>query len=147
MNVMRLGRTHPEGYRVTGAGATRAALTVVTVAGLAVDAYVHLHLASDYDAVKTTVLSQGELFRAEGSAAIVVAVALLVRPRRYTAVLAALLGAAGLAAVLVYRYVNIKAFGPIPAMYEPIWYGDKTRSAYAEGSAAVAGAALAILRR
>ena len=120
---------------------------MLAVAGLAVDAYVHLHLASGYDSVRTSTLSQGDLFRAEGIAAIAVAVAVLVRPRRYTAVLAAVLGAGGVAAVLVYRYVNIKAFGPIPAMYEPLWYGDKTRSAYAEGVAAAAGAALAILRR
>jgi hypothetical protein len=123
----------------------RVALIVVVVAGLAVDVYVHFDLASSYDLVKSSVLSQGELFRVEGAAAILAAVGLLARPRRYTAAFAFLVTAGGFAAVVVYRYVNVGKFGPIPDMYEPTWYGKKTLSAWAEGVAALAAAALFIV--
>jgi drug/metabolite transporter (DMT)-like permease len=119
-------------------------LVVLAVAGLAVDAYVHLDLASTYDANATTTMSQGDLFRAEAIAAIVVGVLLLVRPRRWTAVLAALVGLAGAVAVVVYRYADIHAFGPFPGMYEPVWYTKKTLSLVGEVVAFVAAAGLAL---
>ena len=43
-------------------------------------------------------------------------------------------------AVVAYRYVNIPAFGPFPAMYEPIWFFEKSVSAVAEGAGAVLAA-------
>lgn len=61
---------------------------------------------------------------------------------RETALIAFAVAAAGVSAVLVYRYIDIRSFGPFPAMYEPAWYPEKTRSAYAEGAAALASAAL-----
>jgi hypothetical protein len=39
--------------------------------------------------------------------------------------------------VLLYRYVDVGSIGPIPNMYEPVWFGEKTHSAYAEGLVAV----------
>jgi hypothetical protein len=117
-------------------------LILIAVAGLAIDAYVHFHLASAYSGVKTSTLSQGDLFRAEGAVALIAAAALLLRPRRYTAAFAFIVLAAGTAAVVVYRYVNVGAFGPFPNMYEPLWYGEKTLSAIAEGVGAVAALAL-----
>lgn len=120
----------------------RAAFAVVAAAGLAVDAYVHFDLAPTYDAIKTGTLSQGDLFRAEAVAAIIAGVAVLVRPRRYTAAFAFVVAASGLAAVLVYRYVDVGRLGPLPAMYEPVWYAEKTRSAWAEGIAALSSVAL-----
>lgn len=120
----------------------RLVLTAVAVVGLALDAYVHFDLASNYDAIKTTTLSQGDLFRAEGVLAVLAAVAVIVRPRRYTALLALLVAGSALAVLLIYRYVNVKAFGPIPSMYEPVWFTEKTVSAYAEGVASLAAAAL-----
>lgn len=125
--------------------AARAVLTLVVLAGLALDAYVHLDLAADYDGVESSVLSQGDLFRAEAALAILAAVALLLRPRRYTALFALLVTAAGVAAVLVYRYVDVGAFGPVPDMYEPVWYPEKTQSAWGEAIAAVAALALLAL--
>lgn len=122
--------------------ALRVLLTAIAVLGLAYDAYAHFDLAANYDAIKTSTLSQGDLFRAEGAAAALAALAVLLRPRRYTALFAFAVAAAGVTAVLVYRYINIKSFGPFPDMYEPIWYPEKTRSAYAEGAAALAAAAL-----
>lgn len=122
--------------------ALRILLTAIAVLGLAYDVYVHFHLAANYDPIKTNILSQGDLFRTEGAAAALAALALLLRPRRYTALFAFTVAAAGVTAVLVYRYINVKSFGPFPAMYEPIWYPAKIRSAYAEGAAALAAAAL-----
>lgn len=120
----------------------RWALILITVAGLVIDAYVHFHLASSYAGVKSSVLSQADLFRGEATVATVAAVAVLLRPRRYTAAFAFLVLAAGTAAVLVYRYVDVGAFGPFPNMYEPLWYGEKTLSAIAEGIGAIAALAL-----
>jgi hypothetical protein len=125
--------------------AVRTVLTVIVAAGLAIDAYVHLDLASTYDVVKTSTLSQGDLFRVEAVLAIVAGVALLVRPRRYTAWFAFLVSAGGVAAVLVYRWVDVGKVGPLPNMYEPYWYGEKTLSLVAEAIAAVAAAVLLVL--
>lgn len=125
--------------------AVRTVLTVIVAAGLAIDAYVHLDLASTYDVVKTSTLSQGDLFRVEAALAIVAGVALLVRPRRYTAWFAFLVSAGGVAAVLVYRWVDVGKLGPLPNMYEPYWYGEKTLSLVAEAIAAVAAAILLVL--
>ena len=131
--------------RSRGWFAVRAVLTVVVGAGLGVDAYVHINLASTYDAVKSSSVSQGELFRVEGVVAAVAAFALILRPRRYTALFALLVTAGGLAAVLVYRYVNVGALGPLPNMYEPVWYTKKSLSAWAEGVAALAALALVVV--
>lgn len=125
--------------------AVRTVLTVIVAAGLAIDAYVHLDLASTYDVVKTSTLSQGDLFRVEAALAIVAGVALLVRPRRYTAWFAFLVSAGGVAAVLVYRWVDVGKLGPLPNMYEPYWYGEKTLSLVAEAIAAAAAAVLLVL--
>ena len=66
----------------------RVTLMVVVVVGLAVDAYVHLHLASTFDPIRGTI-SQGQLFRIEGYAAILAAAFLLIRPGRPSAAVAA----------------------------------------------------------
>ena len=113
--------------KLTTQSALRWGLALIAAAGLAIDAYVHFHLASAYDGIKSSVLTQGDLFRVEGVAAVVAAVAVLVRPRRYTAAFAFVVAAGGTAAVLVYAYVNVGAFGPFPNMYDPIWYTEKTR--------------------
>lgn len=125
--------------------AVRVVLILIVLAGLAVDAYVHFHLASGYANIKTGTLSQADLFRVEGSLAVLAALALVIRPNRYTAAFAFLVSAGGTAAVLVYRYVNVGGFGPVPNMYEPIWYGEKTLSVWAEAIAALAALALFIV--
>lgn len=123
----------------------RAGLTLVVVAGLAIDAFVHLDLASSYDGVKSSVLTQGDLFRTEAALAIIVALLLLAHPRRWTAFIAFLLTAGGCALVLVYQYVNVGAIGPLPNMYDPAVYGEKTLSIWAEGIAAVAALVLLVV--
>jgi hypothetical protein len=122
--------------------ALRWSLIVIAAAGLAIDAYVHFHLASGYSGVKSSTLSQADLFRGEATVAAIAAAAVLFHPRRYTAALAFVVAAAGTGAVLTYRYVDVGALGPFPNMYEPLWYGEKTLSAVAEGIAALAALAL-----
>jgi hypothetical protein len=126
-------------------------LAVATAALLAVDAVVHLHDAHLYDAVSSPTLSEGTLFRAEAVAAIVVGIALLIRPHPLVWTAAALLAAAAAGAVLLYRYVDVGAVGPLPDMYEPSWaVPGKRGSAVAETAAtllALTGLALALARR
>src|SRR4051794_5139738 len=121
------------------------ALAVVAAAGLVYDAYVHLHLAGDYDAIGSTV-TQGLLFRVEAVVALAAGIAVLVSDRRVVWAAAGLTGVAGVAAVLLYRYVDVGAIGPIPNMYEPAWFPEKLRSAYAEGVVAAAWLVREILR-
>ena len=125
--------------------AVRTLLVAVVIVGLAVDAWVHLSLASNYDGMRSTLLSEGDLFRTEGAAAILSAALLLARPRRYVAALALVVAAGGLAAVLVYTYVDVGAFGPFPDMYEPAWYAKKSQSAWGEGAAAFSAMTLVVL--
>jgi hypothetical protein len=53
--------------------------------------------------------------------------------------------AGGLAAVLLYRYVDVPALGPIPPMYAPLWFAKETVTAVA--GAAAAGALIGFLSR
>jgi len=67
-------------------------LRSLVVAGLAVDAYVHLHLAGAYDG-NTAAISQGVLFRVEAAAAVAAALLVLLtrgRPGLLVAFLVAL---------------------------------------------------------
>jgi hypothetical protein len=115
-------------------------LRVGTAAALGVDAVVHWQNAPAYDAVTAT-LSQGALFRAEAVLAVAVGLLVLVRPRTSSWVAAMLVGASALAAVLLYRYVDLGALGPLPDMYENTWQvPGKLLSAYAEGVAVVLAA-------
>lgn len=132
---------------MTGLVAGRHALRVLAgglvLVGLGIDAYVHLDLAATYDAVRTSTLSQGDLFRVEAVAAIVAGAGLLFRPRRYTAAIAALVAGVGFAAIMVYRYVDVGRLGPVPSMYEPAWYPEKLWAAWSEAVATVAASILA----
>ena len=112
-------------------------LMAVVIAGLAIDAYVHLHLASAFDGIRTSSISQGDLFRVEAGLAIVAAVALALRPRRYTAAFAFLVAAGGVFAVLLYQYVNVGKIGPLPNMYDPFWSTEKALSLIGEAAAAL----------
>ena len=125
--------------------AARIALIVIVVAGLAIDAYVHFDLAKAYSPVKTSTLSQGDLFRAEAVVSILAALLLVFHPRRWTAAVAAVVAGAGLAAVLVYRYIDVPKIGPIPAMYDAVWYTEKTISAIGEAAAFIAALILLFL--
>jgi hypothetical protein len=122
------------------------ALRLLAAGGLAISSYVHLHLANLYSSLGDTI-TQGDLFYAQGALAAVVALAVVVTGHRLAWVSVALVAAGSFAAVMVYRYVNVGAIGPIPNMYEPSWQPspDKALSAYAEAGTFVV-AALALLR-
>jgi hypothetical protein len=118
-------------------------LIALVVVGLVVDAFVHYDLASAFKHNKTSVLSEPGIFRIQATVSLLVALAVLVRPRRYTAALAFLVGASAFVAVVVYRYVNVGKIGPLPNMYDPYWApAGKTLSAIGEAVAAVAAATL-----
>jgi glucan phosphoethanolaminetransferase (alkaline phosphatase superfamily) len=118
-------------------------LILLAVVGLVVDAIVHFDLASAFADVKTSTVSQADLFRIEAVVALVVAAALLVFPRRSTALAVFVVAASAAVAVVVYRYVDVGKIGPIPNMYDPYWQPvGKWLSAVAEIVAAVASAAL-----
>jgi hypothetical protein len=62
----------------------------------------------------------------------------LVRPRPSSWLVGLLAGASALAAVLLYRYVDVGSLGPLPDMYENTWQvPGKLLSAYAEAAAVV----------
>lgn len=116
--------------------AVNLALRLLAATGLVYDAYVHLHLAGPFDAVRGTI-SQGTLFRLEAILAVLAAVLLLVLPRRLSYAFGFLVAAGGFGAVVLYRYVDVGPLGPLPDMYEPSWYPEKTSSAVAEAAAAL----------
>jgi len=150
--------------RMDAAVAARAVLRSVIAAALAVDAVIHLQLAGAYDNAAPAGIGEGNLFRIEAAFALAAAVAVLLPAvllpagllpagllpaGRFTVPFAALVLGAGLAAVLVYRYVDVPALGPIPAMYEPVWFTKKSVVAIAEavGLVSCGGPALAGARR
>jgi hypothetical protein len=119
-------------------------LILLAVAGLVVDAIVHLDLASAFADVRTSTISQADLFRIEAVVALLVAGALLLHPRRSTALAVFVVAASAAVAVVVYRYVDVGRIGPVPNMYDPYWQPvGKWLSAVAEIVAAGASAALA----
>jgi hypothetical protein len=122
-------------------GLAERAFGVAAAAALGVDAYVHLHDAGFYDSVRSSVLSEGALFRAQAVVSIAAALAVGLRPRRvsWAAALAVLASAAG--AVVLYSYVDVGALGPLPNMYEPTWVlPGKLVSAWVEGAGALIAA-------
>jgi plastocyanin len=114
-------------------------LRLLVAAGLAVDAYVHSDLAPVYDGVRGPV-SQGELFRIEAGAAAAAALIVVMAGRRTGFGLAFAVAASALGALLLYRYVDVGRLGPLPNMYEPGWFGEKSTAAVAETAAVVLSA-------
>src|SRR5258705_121773 len=100
-------------------------LRVVAVGGLAVDVLVHATLESQYAGLGNTI-TQGRLFGAEAVVAGLVGLWLLLTGSKWAWLAALLVGASALGAVLLYRYVDVGALGPLPNMYEPAWYFRKT---------------------
>jgi hypothetical protein len=123
-------------------------LRLVTAAMLAIDAYIHADLATRYDNNRHATLSQGDLFRIEAGVAAFAALLILVLATRVTWALAFVVAASALAAVQIYAHYDIGRIGPLPDMYEPLWYGEKARAAVAEAiatGAALAGFVLAVI--
>jgi len=120
------------------------ALRLAVAAGLVVDAVVHLRLAPEYQFAYPQGIGGGNLFRIEAAFALIAALGVLVWGNRLTYAFASLVAVSALATVVITRYVELPSIGPVPAMYEPLWYFEKTLSAVAEGIAALAGLALTI---
>lgn len=119
-------------------------LRIVTCVGLVADAGVHLHLARSYDVVAGGI-TQGTLFRIESGVSLVVAVLVLVLRRWWMDAIAFVVAGSAVLAVLASTYVHVGAIGPIPDMYEPIWYLEKVLVAIAEAMATVTAFAAAVL--
>ena len=113
------------------------ALRVLTAAALFIDAGVHIHLAPGYQAGNAAGIGQGNLFLLESAAAVLAALYVLLRGSRAAYAAAFIVALSAFAAVVLYRYVNIPAFGPFPAMYEPVWFLEKSVSAVAEAAGAI----------
>jgi hypothetical protein len=131
-----------------GSAATRQVLTLVTAAGLGVDAYVHWQLAPGFDTLTGTGsphISQGQLFRLEAALSLIAMLLLLLTRHRLAALVAFLIAAGGLGAVLLYGHIDVGGLGPLPDMYDPAWYPEKTISAIAEGVAALAALCLLLM--
>jgi hypothetical protein len=117
------------------------ALRVLTALALFIDAGVHIYLAPGYQAASPGGIGQGNLFLLEAAAAVLAALYVLFRGSRASFALALAVALSAFVAVTVYRYVDIPAFGPFPAMYEPVWFFEKSLSAVAEGAGALLAAA------
>ncbi|MCO4253584.1 hypothetical protein [Pseudarthrobacter raffinosi] len=120
-------------------------LRVGVAAGLVVSAVIHVQLAPGYQQAAPGGIGQGTLFLVQAGAAVLAAVFVLVTGSRAAFASAAVVALSSLAAVILYRYVQVPAIGPLPSMYEPVWYAAKVVSAVAEavaGALAVAGYAL-----
>ncbi len=116
------------------------ALRLLVAAALAVDAVVHWRLAFYYQIAAPGGIGQGMLFRIESVAAALAGLYVLLRGSRPAFAAAFAVAAGGVAAVLLYRYVDVPAFGPFPSMYEPVWFFEKSLSAVAEAGGAVLAA-------
>jgi len=126
-------------------GPVNLVLRVLAAAGLAVDAYVHFDLAAGFDALGSTTITLGALFRVQAVIAMLAALLILLIGRPWVYLAAFLVAASALGAVLQSTYVDIGALGPLPSIYEPVWYWDKTFSAIGEAVAALAAAGLLAL--
>jgi hypothetical protein len=117
---------------------TTSSLQLVTAAALAIDAFVHADLVTRYDPNQgSAAISQGGLFRIEAALSAFTALALIVSGRRIVWALAVAVAASALGGLLLYRYADPGALGPLPDMYEPLWYPEKTLTAIAEAVATV----------
>lgn len=129
-------RTAGQDVPARQAGRAEKLTRAVVVLGLTVDAVVHLRLAPVMDIAAPGGVGGGNLFRAQGVVAGVVALVLLLTGRRRAYVLALLVALSALVPVLLYHVVDVPAIGPIPSMYDPLWSPEKVVSIVGEALAA-----------
>ncbi len=143
MSTMAMTDRPESSYRVA-----EIVLRLLVVAGLTVDAYVHVDVAHGYAVGFGTGWFTGQtLFLIEAGVASFAALMVLVTGARIAYAFAFLVAASAFGAVMLYRYVNVGKLGPIPNLYEPIWFTQKTVSAIAEAVALVAAAIGVVLPR
>lgn len=121
-------------------------LRVLCAAGLAVDAFIHFLFAGDYDRIGRQI-TEGELFRGEAIAAILAAIGIAVTSRRIVSAFAFLVALSASIAVYSSVYVHIGSIGPLPDVYEPVWFSQKRAAATTEAVSAVTAAILLIKGR
>ena len=87
------------------------------------------------------------MFRAEAVLAVAAGLLVLVRPRTSSWVAALAVAASALAAVLLYRYVDVGPLGPLADMYENTWQvpGKLLSASASAEAAAVVVAALGLV--
>lgn len=113
------------------------AARLIAVAGLSVDAYVHLDLASTYSEAQA-VINEGVLFRGEAALALLAGLALLTSQRRRAFVLGFAVSASAFTVMLASRYVDLGPIGPFPDLYDPVRFPEKLWAAGGEAAAAAA---------
>lgn len=113
------------------------AVRLITAAGLGIDAYVHLTLAPTY-AEGGGQINEGVLFRGEAVLAVFSALVIIFAARRISFLLGFAVSASALAIMLLSRYVDIGALGPLPDLYDPVWFPAKLLAAFSEGAASIA---------
>ena len=122
-------------------------LRVLVAAGLAVDAYVHWKFAPDMKFVQGGGIGGDTLFQAQAVVAALAGILVLAWARRWTYAIAFLVAGSAVGALLLYYFVDVGEIGPLPDMYEPVWYGEKTLSLVGEGVATLAAlAGMLVLR-
>jgi len=116
-------------------------LRLLVAAGLAADAVIHWRFAPEMapgpNAPSGTIPGD-TLFYGQAIAAAVAGVLVLVWARRWTYAIAFVVAASAAGAVLLYYSVDFGQLGPIPRMYDPSWYAEKTISLTGEVIAAIA---------
>lgn len=112
-------------------------LRVAIAVALIVSAVIHFQLAAGFQQAAPSGIGGGNLFRIQGAVAVLTALYVLARGTKRSFLLAALVALASLVAVIAYRYIQIPTIGPIPSMYEPVWYTTKTITAVAEALALI----------
>lgn len=113
---------------------------VLTILALLASSYAHWRLAHTYDPVgKGHLITQGRLFRLQGTAAALAALLLIVNASIIGWGFAFGVIGASVAAIFTYRYVNVGKIGPIPNMYEPTWSSIKELGIGLKPLSAVAG--------
>ncbi|WP_284974895.1 hypothetical protein [Arthrobacter sp. efr-133-TYG-104] len=115
-------------------------LRLIIVVTLVIDAVVHIRLAPGYQSAAPDGIGEGNLFFFEAAAAAAAALYVLVRPGKVAYLAALVVAGGGLGVLLLYRYIDVPAFGPFPAMYEPVWFTEKTLTALAQVVATIAAA-------
>ena len=146
--IARLGRRRRISVAPRWSMRAPRAIALGVAVTLAIDAYVHATSAAFYDPPHAGFLTEGNLFRVETALSALLALLVLIRPARWSLAAALVVAATAVGAVVLYRYVNVGAIGPLPNLYEPSWQvPGKLASAFAEGIAVVLCAAgLALIR-
>lgn len=126
----------------------RTGLYALAALGLIVNAIIHLQLAGAFDAITGSLVSQGDLFRIQAGAGILIAVLLVAARRTWAAVLAALVAAGGLALLVLSTLVllDLTVLG-LPPLFEPVWYADKVIAVIAQAVTVVSSTVVIVLDR